>query len=40
MDDDKNTSIDGEIIEDMAQTHSRVVENETIEDVMEDSFLR
>jgi DNA gyrase subunit A len=40
MDDDKNTSIEGEIIEEVLQTHSRVVEKETIEDVMEDNFLR
>ncbi len=40
MDDDKNTSIEGEIIEEIPQTHSRVVEKETIENVMEDSFLR
>ena len=40
MDDDKNISIDGEIIEEVTQTHSRVVEKETIEDVMEDNFLR
>ncbi|MEI6850824.1 MAG: DNA gyrase subunit A [Candidatus Saccharibacteria bacterium] len=40
MDDDKNTSIEGEIIQEVLQTHSRVVEKETIEDVMEDNFLR
>jgi DNA gyrase subunit A len=35
------TSIDeNEFVEDDFQTHSRVVEKETIEDVMEDSFLR
>jgi len=38
MDDDKNTSIEGEIV--MDTTHSRVVENRTVEDVMEDNFLR
>ena len=38
MDDDKNTSIEGEIV--MNTTHSRVVENRTVEDVMEDNFLR
>lgn len=38
MDDDKNTPIEGEIIE--AVTHSRVVEDRTVEDVMEDNFLR
>ena len=40
MNDDNITSIDGEIIEEIPQTHSRVVEKETIEDVMEDNFLR
>src|SRR5680860_25783 len=38
MDDDKNTSIEGEIV--VNTTHSRVVENRTVEDVMEDNFLR
>lgn len=38
MEDDKNTTTDFEVIE--AQTHSRVVENLTVEDVMEDNFLR
>jgi len=38
MDDDKNTPIEGEVVE--IATHSRVVENRTVEDVMEDSFLR
>jgi len=38
MDDDKNTSIEGEILQSI--THSRVVENRTVEDVMEDNFLR
>lgn len=40
MDDEKNTSIGNEEVEEILQTHSRVVEKETIEDVMEDSFLR
>ncbi len=43
MNDDENTSIDNieeQITLDLPQTHSRVVEKETIEDVMEDSFLR
>src|SRR5680860_494470 len=40
MDDDKNTSIDEEFEEVSVQTHSRVVENETVEDVMENNFLR
>ncbi len=41
MDDDKNTTIldDGTIIE-SPQTHSRLIEKRTVEDVMEDSFLR
>ncbi|PKL31169.1 DNA gyrase subunit A [Candidatus Saccharibacteria bacterium HGW-Saccharibacteria-1] len=38
MDDDKNTPIEGEVVE--TATHSRVVENRTVEDVMEDNFLR
>ena len=38
MNDDKNTSIEGEVIE--KPTHSRLVENRTLENVMEDSFLR
>ena len=38
MEDEKNTSIEGEVVE--IATHSRVVENRTVEDVMEDSFLR
>lgn len=38
MDDDKNTPIEGEVVE--IATHSRVVENRTVEDVMEDNFLR
>src|SRR5476651_2027434 len=40
MDDDNTTSVEGEIIEDSQQTHSRVVEKATVENVMEDSFLR
>lgn len=41
MDDDKNTIIedDGTIIESPV-THSRLIEKRTVEDVMEDSFLR
>ena len=41
MDDDKNTTIedDGTIVE-SPQTHSRLIEKRTVEDVMEDSFLR
>jgi DNA gyrase subunit A len=38
MDDDKNTSVEGEVM--AAIIHSRVVEDRTVEDVMEDSFLR
>ena len=38
MNDDKNTPFEEEIVIDT--THSRVVENRTVEDVMEDSFLR
>lgn len=40
MDDDKNTSAENEIVPEIMQVHSRVVENRTVEDVMEDSFLR
>jgi DNA gyrase subunit A len=38
MDDDQITPVEGEVVVDT--THSRVVENRTVEDVMEDSFLR
>ena len=38
MDDDKNTPIEGDVV--VPITHSRSVENRTVEDVMEDSFLR
>lgn len=38
MNDDKNTPIEGEVVN--KQTHSRVVEDKTLENVMEDSFLR
>ena len=37
--DDKNTPLEGEIVAPV-QTHSKVVENRTVEDVMEDSFLK
>lgn len=37
--DDKNTPIEGEVITPQ-QTHSKTLENRTVEDVMEDSFLR
>ncbi len=38
MNDDEITPIEGEVVQ--KATHSRVVENRTVEDVMEDSFLR
>lgn len=38
MDDDKNTPIEGEVVEQI--THSKTLEHRTVEDVMEDSFLR
>lgn len=38
MNEEKNTSIDSEIVQ--SATHSRVVENRTVENVMEDNFLR
>lgn len=38
MDDDKTTAIEGEVME--TQTHSKLLEHRTVEDVMEDSFLR
>ncbi|NCQ54525.1 DNA gyrase subunit A [Candidatus Saccharibacteria bacterium CG11_big_fil_rev_8_21_14_0_20_41_19] len=38
MNDDKNTSVEGEVVG--IATYSRVVEKLTIEDVMEDNFLR
>jgi DNA gyrase subunit A len=37
-DKENNLPVEGEVI--VAQTHSRVVENQTIEDTMEDNFLR
>jgi DNA gyrase subunit A len=39
MNDDKITPIEGEIIE-TPQSHSKTLEHRTVEDVMEDSFLR
>ena len=39
-DDVKNTPIEGEVIESAAPTHSKVVEHQTVEKVMEDSFFR
>jgi len=38
MDDEENTTLEGEIIPEIPQIHSRLVENRTVEDVMEDSF--
>lgn len=40
MDADQNTSIEGEVVLPIIQAHSKVLENRTVEDVMEDSFLR
>lgn len=40
MNDDIDTTLEGEIISEIPQIHSRSVENRTVEDVMEDSFLR
>ncbi len=43
MDDDKNTAVEGDLMEEVPEViieHSRVVEKRTVEDVMEDSFLR
>ncbi len=40
MNDDEITPIEDEITPFVQQIHSRVVENRTVEDVMEDSFLR
>lgn len=40
MNDDEITPTENEEITDIIQTHSRVVENRTVENVMEDSFLR
>lgn len=40
MNDEENTTLEGEIIPEIMQTHSKTVENRTVEDVMEDSFLR
>ena len=40
MDDEINTNLEGEIVPEIPQIHSRLVENRTVEDVMEDSFLR
>lgn len=41
MDEEKdNLPVEGEIINKAPQTHSKIVEDRTVEDVMEDSFLR
>jgi DNA gyrase subunit A len=40
MDDDKDTTLEEEATPLIPQIHSRLVENRTVEDVMEDSFLR
>jgi len=40
MNDDENTTAEEEFVPEIVQTHSRLVENRTVEDVMEDSFLR
>jgi DNA gyrase subunit A len=39
-DDNKNIPLEGEIVAPVEQTHSKTLENRTVEDVMEDSFLR
>lgn len=38
MDDEENTTLEGEIVPEITQIHSRLVENRTVENVMEDSF--
>lgn len=40
MDDDKNTPIEDGVVAEVTQTHSKLLENRTVEDVMEDSFLK
>ena len=40
MNDEENTTLEGEIVPQIKHIHSRLVENRTVEDVMEDSFLR
>ena len=39
-DDVKNTPVEGEVVENTTPTHSKVVEHQTVEKVMEDSFFR
>ena len=38
--DEENTTLEVDILPEIQQVHSRLVENRTVEDVMEDSFLR
>ena len=38
MNDDKDTTMENEVV--INATHSKLVEHRTVEDVMEDSFLR
>ena len=40
MKDDKNTPIEGDVVENTTPDHSKIVEFRTVEDVMEDSFFR
>lgn len=40
MNDEENTTLEGELVPEIMQVHSRLVENRTVEDVMEDSFLK
>lgn len=40
MDDEENTTLNEGQLPEIPQTHSRLVENRTVEDVMEDSFFR
>lgn len=40
MNDEENTTVEGELVPEIMQIHSRLVENRTVEDVMEDSFLK
>jgi len=40
MDDENTTPLEGEIVVPIVQTHSKTLENRTVEDYMEESFLR
>ena len=40
MKDENNTPIEGEVVNNTTPDHSRVVEQRTVEDVMEDNFIR